>query len=188
MDAVKLLTEDHRSFGELQKRYLAAQTPRLREDLARRILHEARLHITLEEKYVYPIAQERAGAQLDAHDHPKALLVELEQMELHDWRFKAQLCAFIEALVAHSNEEERVFFPVLKKAMRRSELDALGRLIENARAVRPDVPVANDLLGRAAAHVWANCRLHLNVAFERVFSTVLGASGAPSTAGRTASP
>ena len=55
MNAVTLLTEDHRSFELLFDRYVAARSPRLREDLARRLLHEAQLHISLEEKYVYPI-------------------------------------------------------------------------------------------------------------------------------------
>jgi hemerythrin superfamily protein len=176
MDAVNLLTEDHRSFAQLHQRYLAAQTSRLRGDLARRLLHEAALHIALEEKYVYPIAQERSGAHLDDHVQAKAALAQLEQTQLHDPRFTDRLTTFVEELLAHSNEEERLFFPALKKSMRRSELAALGRLIQNAREVRPDAPVSSGLIARAASHVWAHWKIQLGAAFERAFSTALGAN------------
>lgn len=177
MDAVKLLTGDHRSFGALFHRFRAAGSARLREDLARRLLHEARLHIALEEKYVYPIARERSGATLDEHCDVKVSLVRLEGMDVGALQFDEQLKTFVDQLLAHSNEEERLFFPALRRTMRRGELEALGRLIQNAREARPEHFTGEGLMGRALSHVMAGWRGQVRSVFERVCSAALGSNG-----------
>jgi hemerythrin superfamily protein len=174
MNAVIMLTEEHRMFGELYKRYLAAQTPRFREDVARRLLQEAHLHIALEEKYVYPIARERSEARLDEHVQAKLSLAQLNGMDVHDWRFPELLGTFVQDLLEHSELEEKLFFPLLRKTMRRTELEALGRVIQNAREERPAAPVAAGLMSRAATHVVSAWKAQLSSALERACSAVLG--------------
>lgn len=185
MDALKLLTEDHLSFGALFKRYRAALSPRLREDLARRLTHEARLHIALEEKYVYPIARERSAGSLDDHAECKQQLAELNQLPFDDERYDQKLEAFVEALLEHSRQEERLFFPPLRKAMGRAELEALGRVLQNAREERPADVVPGSLIARAVDHVLSAWKSQLTQALGRVSSTVLGSSA---QSARTQSP
>jgi hemerythrin superfamily protein len=179
MDALKLLTEDHLSFEALFRRYRAAASPRLREDLARRLVHEAKLHIALEEKYVYPIARERSGAVLDEHVQTKQRLAELAQLPYDDRHFDEKLATFVDELLEHSQKEERLFFPPLRKAMGRAELEALGRVIQNAREERPPDLIPEGLVARAVGHVLTAWKTQLTQSFERAYSSVLGGS-APS--------
>ena len=181
MDAVRLLTEDHLSLGALFKRFQAAQSPRLREDLARRLLHQARLHLALEQKYVYPIAQERAGSHLGVHAQARRFLDELGQLEVEDPGFAPRLTAFAEALLAHSREEEQLLFPVLRKALGRAELEALGRVIQNAREERPVDSVTEGLAARAFNHLLRAWKVQTGHAFERACTAVLGRPPAASS-------
>ena len=87
-----------------------------------------------------------------------------------------KLKAFVEELMIHSHEEERLFFPALRRAMGRSELEALGRLIQNAREVRPDEPVVGGLAERAISYLLASWRAQLDNVFERVSAKVLRTS------------
>lgn len=172
MDAITLLTDDHRDFAALLERYRAAQSQRLRGDLAARLLQEIQLHIRLEEKYVYPIAIERSGAQLDEHEHAKRSLTELLALDVADRQFGPKLLQLVEEVIAHSQEEERLFFPALRASMRRSELEALGRLIQNAREIRPDLPAEN-LMARAVTHVVGAWKHQLEDAVGRMCSAAL---------------
>ena len=173
MDAIRLLTEDHQSFDALFKRFAAAHSPRLRDDLARRVIHEIEVHIALEEKYVYPIARERSGAQLDDHGELKVSLAKLKAMESDDRCFGDRLAAFGAAVLAHTTEEELHFFPALRNAMGRGELEALGRLIQNARAARPEEPAVGGLMDRAVSHLLASWKGQLTHAFGRLYSAVV---------------
>ncbi len=184
MDAVKMLTEEHRAFDELFKRYLAARTPTLREDLARRLLHEARLHIALEEKYIYPIAIERSDVPLDEHRQAKFSLAELEKLAVDDPGFEERLGTFVKQLLQHSHEEERVFFAALRKTMVRSELAALGRLLQNAREERPPELIPEGLVARAARHLVTTWKAQLCDSVEKAVTALLGLSG-PHSPGTT---
>lgn len=181
MDALNLLTEDHLSFGLHFKRYRAASSPRLREDLARRLIEEAQLHIALEEKYIYPIARERSDAALDDHRESKRLLAELQQLPFDDRHFAEKLGTFVEALIEHSSQEERLFFPLLRKSMRRAELEVLGRIMQNAREARPPETNQESLVARAVTHVLGAWKSQLTHRVERLCSAVLRIAPSPRT-------
>ena len=178
MDAVKMLTEDHRLFRALFKRYRAARTPQQQEDLARRLIHEARIHLRLEEKYVSPIARHRSGVGLDEPTRVKVLLAELERMGFEDARFAERLGAFGEELLARSDEEERRCFPALRRAMRRGEFGALGRLIQNARETRSEQSAS--LWSRARRHLVRAWKVQIGNTLERLYAAALGAGAPPS--------
>lgn len=169
MDAIRLLMEDHEAFGRLYRRYEAAKTPRLREDLARRLLHEIQTHITLEERYVYPIAVERSKVHLDEHLETKDALAALTALNVHHHRFAHLLDDLVTGLLRHSAEEERVFFPALKSTMKKHELEALGRLILNARTERAPEPAQESLMLRAATHVFGTWKGMLSEAFRHAW-------------------
>lgn len=175
MNAVKMLTEDHRGFAVLYQRFVAAQTTSFRELLARRLLHEAEVHIALEEKYLYPVARERSRFELDEHSAAKLSLVELAGIEVHDWRFEDLLGTFVHELLEHSKQEERQFFPALTQTMSRAELEALGQLIFNAREGRADELASGGLLARALSHVLTAWKGQLGNGLERVCSAMLAA-------------
>ena len=181
MDALRLLAEDHLSFGLLFKRYRAAQTARLREDLARRLLHEAQLHIALEEKYVYPIARERSDAAIDDHRETKRLLADLQQRPFNDGHFAEQLGAFVDEILEHSRQEELHFFPPLRKSMRRAELEVLGRIIQNAREARPPEVTPESLVARAVDHVLTAWKSQLTQRVDQLCSVVLRSAPSPWT-------
>lgn len=151
MDALAMLLDDHAEFGRLHARFEAAHTPRLREDLARRLVFEIRAHLKLEEKY----------AHADEDVETKAALAALEPIAVHDPRYADALRALMGVLQCHSGIQERVLFPALKASMRRSELSCLGRVMADARVERTPEPEQAGLAARAIAHLGAAWKAQL---------------------------
>src|SRR5512143_3652559 len=95
MDAITLLTQDHRSIERLFRAYerTGGRARRQKQRLAEQVARALSIHASIEEQFLYPTARE-LSEKLDAevlealeeHHLAKATLAELEKMSPSDER------------------------------------------------------------------------------------------------------
>ena len=149
MDAIKLLTQDHRTVERLFKTYERAgeRADKQKQKVVDQVIRELSIHASIEEQLLYPAARklsEKVDAQvleaLEEHHVAKATLAELEKMSPKDERFDAKMTVLMENVRHHVKEEEEELFPELRKRMDRGALAALGEAMERARTLAPTHP------------------------------------------------
>ena len=149
MDALKLLTQDHRTVERLFKAYERAgdRASKQKQRLAEQISRELSIHASIEEQFLYPTARElseKLGAEvleaLEEHHLAKATLAELEKMSPRDERFDAKMTVLMESIRHHVEEEEQELFPKLRRLMDRADLAVLGEAMEAAKKMAPTHP------------------------------------------------
>jgi hemerythrin superfamily protein len=167
MDAISMLKNDHRSVERLFKRFEKAGERAYVEkrELVDRMIEELSTHAAIEEQLFYPVARATvpktesiALESLEEHHVVKWLLSELQSMDAHAERFDAKVSVLIENVRHHVKEEEGTFFPMMRDALGRSALGALGDAMESARKFAPthphpraaDTPPGNRVAGAAA--------------------------------------
>jgi hemerythrin superfamily protein len=111
------------------------------------IITELSIHASIEEQVFYPATRVARGETedmvleaLEEHHLAKVMLAELEKMAPEDERFTPKGHVLIESIRHHVKEEEGEMFPNVRKAMRREELEALGRRLEEAKKSAPTRP------------------------------------------------
>jgi hemerythrin-like domain-containing protein len=145
MDAIAVLKKDHQEAESLFKGF--ERTPkkqkRSRKRIAKKIVEELSRHADLEEQIFYPAVQEATKKDeqvfkaLEEHELVKKLMEELEKMEPDQERFEAKVVVLIDQVRAHVKEEERVLFPMVRRALKPPQLKDLGeRLEEGKKALR----------------------------------------------------
>lgn len=137
MDVIEVLVEDHRAANRAFLRYedLPAGSGVERREAAAEIKRRWTLHSATERQFLHPIV---AIALPSGQD--------IVSGELHDHRELASLAHKIEGaggeeaahrLIdlarAHMEAEERVLFPLLRRAVAPADLDELGERIRTAR-------------------------------------------------------
>lgn len=151
MDAIVLLKEDHKNVEKLFKQFEKAGEEARAEKgrLARRVIEELTTHTWIEEKVFYPAAREAAPDTKDhvlesVEEHHVVLwmLTELANMDPSDERFDAKMTVLMENVRHHVEEEEKDWFPEVRKAMGRNRLQDLGAEMEKARSSAPTDPLA----------------------------------------------
>ncbi|HET6980875.1 MAG TPA: hemerythrin domain-containing protein [Myxococcaceae bacterium] len=143
MDALKLLTQDHRGLERLFKTYerTGAGTSNQKERLAAQIILELSTHASIEEQFLYPTARELSKSfdahvlqALEEHHLAAVTLAELAKTPTRDERFDAKMAVLMENVRHHVEEEEGDLFPELRRLMDRSQLALLGEAMEQAKA------------------------------------------------------
>ena len=151
MDAITLLKRDHRTVEELFKRFEKAgdRANTQKRQIVDRIIEELSVHAVIEEQVLYPVARAAvSGAEdtvlesLEEHHIVKWVLSELEGMQPTEERFDAKVTVLIENVRHHVEEEEKDWFPQVRAAMGRKELQELGERMEAAKAEAPAEPLA----------------------------------------------
>lgn len=149
MDAVKLLTNDHRTVEELFSRYqsLGADAPDQKKEIVQEIIRELSIHASIEEQVLYPgirdvlsDGDDLAEEALSEHQEVKELLSHLDRMDPSDSGFDAKVRSVIDDVRHHVGEEESEMFPKLMSAVPRERLDGLGERMEKAKKVAPTRP------------------------------------------------
>jgi hemerythrin superfamily protein len=170
MDAIALLKQDHRTVEDLFKRFEKAgdRAYKTKRRLVDEIITELSIHAAVEEQVFYPATREARREtedmvleSLEEHHLVKLALLELEQMDPEDERFKAKVTVLIENVRHHVEEEEGELFPKVRKAMKPAQLEALGQQLEEAKLSAPtrphpsapDTPPGNVLAGSMSAVV-----------------------------------
>ncbi|MDP9414542.1 MAG: hemerythrin domain-containing protein [Pseudomonadota bacterium] len=110
-DAIQLLTDDHRRVEQLFKEFENARDEAGKEEFARRICTELKVHSMLEEEILYPALRGKIeDADLDEalveHDGAKLLINEIEAGSAGDSFFEAKVKVLKEQIEHHIEEEE----------------------------------------------------------------------------------
>ncbi|MFG2007219.1 hemerythrin domain-containing protein [Spirillospora sp. NPDC048911] len=152
MDAIVLLKDDHKTVEQLFKKFEKAGDNALKtkRKLVDQIIEELTVHAYIEEQLFYPAAREAAPdtkdhilESVEEHHVVVWMLSELSGMDPSDERFDAKVTVLMENVRHHVEEEEKDWFPDVRKAMGRKALQELGERMAAAKSKAPKDPLAN---------------------------------------------
>jgi hypothetical protein len=163
MNAISLLTQDHRNVEQLFNRFEEAGTAAEKRGITDKVIEQLSVHAEIEEQFFYPAVAaklEERGEVLEAveeHHMAKVALWELERLPASAPNFDAKFTVMKENVLHHVGEEEGDggIFSRARTVLKANELDELGDRMERARAsvpsrphpLAPPTPPLNRLLG-----------------------------------------
>ncbi|MFB7861606.1 MULTISPECIES: hemerythrin domain-containing protein [unclassified Streptomyces] len=156
MDAIVLLRDDHKTVEKLFKQFekTGDEDTDERRKIADQVIEELTVHAWIEEQIFYPAAREAAPdttdhilESIEEHHAVVWMLSELKGMDAADERFKAKMSVLMENVRHHVEEEEKEWFPDVRKAMGRNRLTELGERLEAEKPKAPRDPLATPSAG-----------------------------------------
>ncbi len=132
MDAITLLTQDHKKVKELFRKFeeLGKRGVKSKQKVAEQIRHELVVHTAIEEEIFYPAAQDHAeemvAEAIEEHNVVDRLLLEIRDLSPEDEAFEAKMTVMMENVEHHADEEENELFPTVKRTMGMEMLRTLG--------------------------------------------------------------
>lgn len=132
LDAIKLLTTDHRTVEGLFADYEKARGASAKEKLAHQICTELKIHSTIEEEIFYPalrgkIEDDMLDEAVVEHDGAKMLINDIEAAEPSEEFYDAKVKVLQEQIEHHVKEEEKQRDSMFAQARKADvDLDALG--------------------------------------------------------------
>ena len=158
-DAIVLLKEDHKEVRKLFKDFHAAgkNAHKTKGDLVDKIIEALTVHTYIENEVMYP--QVRALVpdlepeileSYEEHHVADLLCAELATMSPDNERFDAKTTVLIESVTHHIEEEEGDWFPKVRAALGRKELQDMGAQLIAARTKAPRRPHQPGALRKAA--------------------------------------
>lgn len=164
MNAVELLTKDHRAVEDLFTEFEASE-PDGRRDILVEIIKELSIHAAIEEAKLYPVIEEQVegGRKLVAdsikeHQRVKDVLGRLDGKvgKAHTKEVADTVARLQGEVIHHVEEEEGEVFPKLEQTLSKTRLSELGTELNKAKATaptrpHPNQPPANELTGKANA-------------------------------------
>ncbi|ATB39182.1 hemerythrin [Cystobacter fuscus] len=137
MDAIELLTQQHREVEELFEKF--EKTGEGKEELLRalfvRIADNLAAHATIEEKLFYPSVYvgptaDKLQEAVEEHLSAKRVIADLLDMEPSDAQFRAKVKVLQDLVEHHVEEEEKDLFKQVKKLLTKEELSVMGEQLE----------------------------------------------------------
>ena len=131
-DAITLLTQDHREVEDLFEKFEKASGDGRKEEIARKICTELKVHAMLEEEIFYPalrgkIDDDDLDEAVVEHDGAKVLINDIEAGGPDDSFYEAKVKVLKEQIEHHVKEEERQQGNIFSQARKADvDLDALG--------------------------------------------------------------
>src|SRR3954469_2105988 len=134
-DAIVLLKQDHKEIRKLFREFeLAGEGARKRKgQLVDRILEALTVHTYIENECMYPEVrkllpdlEDDVLESYEEHHVADVLCMELATMAPDDEHFSAKTTVLIENVEHHMEEEESEWFPEVRKALGRKQLQELG--------------------------------------------------------------
>ncbi len=135
MNAVELLKADHDKVDKLFQKVKATEEGEHKE-LFEKIKQELDAHTHIEEKIFYPRLREEDELEditlegIEEHHQAKMFLRELASLSEDSEKFEPKLKVLMEDITHHVQEEEGKMFPTVEKVINASELEELGKLME----------------------------------------------------------
>ena len=120
-DAIAMLKADHRAVEKLFSQFEKARGDERKEQLARKIIMELRVHMQIEEEIFYPTSRDflKDESIVDEavveHQAAKDLMEQIEAMEPSDEMYDAKVTVLQEQIEHHVEEEETKYFPKVRK-------------------------------------------------------------------------
>jgi hypothetical protein len=132
LDALQLLTQDHRKVEDLFEQFENASGDGKKEKLARQICTELKVHAMIEEEILYPalrgkIDDDDIDEAYVEHDGAKVLINDIEAGSPDDHFYEAKVKVLKEEIEHHIKEEEKQSDNIFSQARKTDvDLDALG--------------------------------------------------------------
>jgi hemerythrin superfamily protein len=153
-----MLKEDHarvrKLFAEFQN--TSDRATKTRNEVVKRILEELTVHTYLENEVMYPEVrrlvpdlEEDVLESYEEHHVADVLCFELATMDADDERFEAKTTVLIESVTHHVDEEEQAWFPKVREALGRKQLQELGARMAELRPKAPRSPAQPSALKKA---------------------------------------
>jgi hemerythrin superfamily protein len=152
MDAIVLLKEDHKTVEKLFKEFEKTKesaTPAKKRQLVDQMIEALTQHAYIEEEIFYPAAwhadketKEHVLESVEEHHVVVWMLSELMEMKPTEETFDAKVTVLMENVRHHVEEEEKEWFPDVRKSLGRNRLAELGKQMEAAKAKAPQDPLA----------------------------------------------
>ncbi|SNT11723.1 Hemerythrin HHE cation binding domain-containing protein [Noviherbaspirillum humi] len=159
MDAVQLLTIQHRALERLLQEAAEEQDAKQKQMLVNRAGDELMVHLTSEEKIFYPAVRAARTEDillesLEEHLSLKRLLADLLALDPNETTYEPKFKVLKEQAEHHHREEEEHLFPKVTRLMPEDQRHALGKemlemQVEMAKAGKPRED-ASDQTGAAA--------------------------------------
>lgn len=133
MNAIKLLTEDHRKVEELFEKFENTKGASAKQKLVHQICTELKVHTLIEEEIFYPalkgkIEDDMLDEAYVEHDGAKLLVNDLENAEPNEEYYDAKVKVLSEQIEHHVKEEEKQRDSMFAQARKADvDLDALGQ-------------------------------------------------------------
>jgi iron-sulfur cluster repair protein YtfE (RIC family) len=142
-DVIKVLEQDHREVEEL---FASAESisGAAREQTVGKIISELKLHMQVEEQYVYPAMREAGLSDLvqeaeQEHSKAKELVTQLEGMDTSTNDIDSLLQQLKGEIDHHVQEEEHEAFPKFREACDQATLQDLAEQVRAAKeGAQPD--------------------------------------------------
>jgi hemerythrin-like domain-containing protein len=155
-DAIVLLKEDHRNVRKLFRQFHSAEEPEQRGRLVDKIIEELTVHTYIENEVMYPQVRKLVPdleqdilESFEEHHVADVLCVELTALAPTDEHYEAKATVLIENVDHHIDEEEGEWFPKVRAALGRKQLQEIGRELQAARERAPRKPTQPSALRKA---------------------------------------
>lgn len=151
MDGIVLLKDDHKTVEGLFKQFEKEKdsaTPAAKCALVDQMITELTTHAFIEETIFYPAARREVPDTTDhvlesveEHHVVVWLLSELQTLDPKDETFDAKVTVLMENVRHHVDEEEKQWFPRVRKTLGRNRLTELGEQMVAAKKDAPNDPL-----------------------------------------------
>jgi hemerythrin superfamily protein len=157
-DALVLLKEDHKEMRRLFKAFQDAEEgpASQRQKLVGQILEALTVHTYLENEVMYPEVRKLLPdleddilESYEEHHVADLLCAELVTMDASDERFTAKTTVLIQNVQHHLEEEEQEWFPKVREALGRNQLQEIGERMIELRKDAPKSPTAPKAIKKA---------------------------------------
>ncbi|MCX4750829.1 hemerythrin domain-containing protein [Kitasatospora sp. NBC_01287] len=148
-DAIVLLKQEHKELQRLFKEYRAVgpADAAARVDLAQHIVHDLTVHSYLVDEVLYPqvvaLLRDPAHEALRGYRDHRAidrLCEEVSGRGVGDPAFTGLVDSLLSAAAQQMSQEEREWFPQLRAALRRADLQEIGTRLLAVRETAPRHP------------------------------------------------
>src|SRR5688572_31624279 len=145
-DAIVLLKRDHTEVKRMFKEFTKAgdEATATKGRLVEQILEALTVHTYLENEVMYPEVRKLVPdleddvlESYEEHHVADVLCAELAAMSPDDERFDAKATVLMELVTHHIDEEEGEWFPKVREALGRKQLQEIGARMEELRPKAP---------------------------------------------------
>ena len=158
-DAIVMLKDDHKAIRKLFREFeQAGKNAKARKGrLVDQILEALTVHTYIENEGMYPMVRELVPdleqdilESFEEHHVADILCVELSMLDPDDEHFDAKTTVLIENVTHHMDEEEQDWFPKVRAALGRKQLQDIGARMLELRKKSPSKPSQPGALKKAA--------------------------------------
>lgn len=161
-DALVLLKDDHRQLRKLFRRFESAgeNATKTKGEVVDSILEALTVHTYIENEGLYPAIRRSLPdleddilESLEEHHVADVLCLELAAISPDNDRFDAKTTVLIELVEHHIEEEEDEWFPKVREALGRKQLQSLGAELLELKKKSPRRPTQFGALKKAVKAV-----------------------------------